>query len=152
MSTQFLQFVILTISYILSTSSLSSYRNNNNVIVVKSKVERMKGKRATSKTILFKLPSPVGIRQPFKPSLWSGVEFLGQASCPEKRIDEIVKEEITSLENVKFSYRENKLLSGKLARRNRRFVRGINFCNYYLCLAPYGILTFQSMDVPKAVN
>ena len=69
MSTQFLQFVILTISYILSTSSLSSYRNNNNVIVVKSKVERMKGKRATSKTILFKLPSPVGIRQPFKPSL-----------------------------------------------------------------------------------
>ena len=46
MSTQFLHIVILTISYILSSNSLSSYRNNNNVIVVKSKVERMKGKMA----------------------------------------------------------------------------------------------------------
>ena len=40
---QFYHIVILTIGYVLSSTSSSNYRTNNNVIVVKSKVGRMKG-------------------------------------------------------------------------------------------------------------
>ena len=72
MSTQLLHIVILILTNILSlsTNSLTSYRQNSNVIVVKSKVSRMKGKRATTfMSILFIPPSPPGIRQPFRPSL-----------------------------------------------------------------------------------
>ena len=64
------------------------------------------------------------------------LNFRSTEVVRKKHIYKILKEEITSLENFKFSYRENKLLSGKLARRKRRLVRRINFCNYYLlCVA-----------------